>query len=73
MKEYEVIIEDITPCGGEKHAKKSFMEVCIEDPEAYIEETGRYPILDCSPNMQGDIVITTGDGLGTIVRYTFSE
>ena len=27
MKDYEVFVEDINPCGGAKHAKKKLIEV----------------------------------------------
>lgn len=73
MKEYEVFVEDMNPCGGTKHAKKELMEVEAESPEAYVKENGRFPILDIVENENGDTVITTGDGKGSFVKYTFSE
>ena len=36
MNEYEVIIEEITPCGGETYARKEIIEVEAESPEAYV-------------------------------------
>lgn len=73
MNEYEVFIEDINPCGGSKHAKKQMIEVEAESPEAYVKEQGRFPITDIVRNENGDTVITTGDGNGYFVKYTFSE
>lgn len=73
MNEYEVFVEEINPCGGEKHSKKELIEVEAESPEAYVKEHGRYPITDISTDSRGDIVIVTGDGYGSIIRYTFSE
>ena len=73
MKVYEVYVEDINPCGGEKHSKKEFMEVRCEDPEKYVQENGRFPIMEVNENADGDLVIMTGDGSGNAVRYTFSE
>ena len=73
MKEYEVLIEEINPCGGSQHAKKEFLEVEAESPEAYVRANGKWPILDTARNADGDTVITTGDGSGNLVRYTFSE
>ena len=73
MNEYEVFVEDITSCGGEKYAKKEFFEVEAVSPEAYVREKGRYPILDISRNAKGDTVILTGDANGNMLRYTFSE
>lgn len=73
MHEYEVLIETINPCGGEAHAKKEFIEIEAESPESYLAANGAYPILDSGKNASGDTVITTGDGRGSIVRYTFTE
>lgn len=73
MTEYELLIETINPCGGERHANREFLEVEAESPEAYVREHGRYPVLSTGATPQGDVVITTGDGKGSIVRYTFTE
>ena len=73
MNEYEVFVEDINPCGGSAHAKKSMLEVEADSPEAYVRENGRFPILEQFQNASGDTVIVTGDGSGNMVRYTFSE
>ena len=73
MNEYEVLIEIINPCGGEAHCQKEFKEVEAESPEAYVRTQGRYPILDSGKNAAGDTIITTGDGKGAIIRYTFTD
>lgn len=73
MNEYEVFIEDINACGGEQYAKKALIEVEADSPEAYVKENGRFPIIDISKNADGDTVITTGDGIGNFLRYTFTE
>ena len=73
MKEYEVFIEEINPCGGERHSKKEIIEVEAESPEAYVKENGRFPILESTRNESGDVVIVTGDNQGSFVRYTFTE
>ena len=72
MHEYEVLIETINPCGGEAHANKEFKEIEAESPEAYVLAQGHYPILDSGKNASGDTVITTGDGKGRMIRYTFT-
>lgn len=72
MNEYEVLIETINPCGGEAHSNKEFKEIEAESPEVWLRENGRYPVLDSGKNLSGDVVITTGDGKGTMVRYTFT-
>ena len=44
-----------------------------DSPEAYVAAQGRYPVLDSGKNASGDTVITTGDGKGVMIRYTFTE
>ena len=73
MHEYEIFIEEINPCGGEKHRKKNLIEAEAASPEAYVKENGRYPVLETTSNANGDVVIVTGDGQGTFIRYTFTE
>lgn len=73
MNEYEVYIEEINPCGGSQHAKKSIIEIEAESPESYVKENGRFPITEMTQNANGDEVIITGDGNGYFIRYTFSE
>lgn len=73
MNSYEVFVEEINPCGGEQHSKKTMIEVEAASPESYVKDNGRYPILETTVNPDGDIVIITGDGKGYIVRYTFTE
>ena len=73
MNEYEVLIETINPCGGEAHANKEFKEIEAASPEAYVAQNARFPIIDSGKNTSGDTVITTGDGKGNLVRYTFTE
>lgn len=72
MNEYEVLIETINPCGGEAHASKEFKDIEAESPEAYVQAQGRFPIMDTGKNAAGDVIITTGDGKGNLIRYTFT-
>lgn len=73
MKEYEIFIETINPCGGSAHAQHEIIEAETESPEAYVRDHGKYPILETLTNTSGDVVITTGDSNGYMIRYTFSE
>ena len=73
MHEYEIFIEEINPCGGEKFSKKTLLEAEADSPEAYVKENGRYPVLETISKENGDVVIVTGDGKGSLVRYTFTE
>lgn len=72
MNEYEVIIEEINPCGGERYANKQIIEVEAESPDAYVAENGRFPVIDKTEMSNGDVIIVTGDGSGNLVRYTFA-
>ena len=38
MHEYEIFIEEINPCGGEKYSKKSLIEAEADSPEAYVRK-----------------------------------
>lgn len=71
MKKYEVIVETIIPCGGDSSGRKDFIDVETDNPEAYVKEHGHYPIIDDLVNANGDVVITTGDGKGSFIKYTF--
>ena len=73
MNEYEVIIEEINPCGGSAHARRSIIEAEADSPESYVRENGRFPILETVENADGTLLIVTGDGAGYFIRYTFSE
>ena len=73
MHEYEIFIEEINPCGGEKFSKKTLLEAEADSPEAYVKENGRYPVLETISKENGDVVIVTGDGKGSVVQYTFTE
>ena len=57
MKEYEIIIESITPCGGSKYAIRKIVEAEAESPEAYVEQHKRFPIRDTSKAPDGSVVI----------------
>ena len=73
MNEYEILIETINPCGGEAHAKREIIEAETESPEAYVKSKAPYPVIDRVLTSDGDTLIITGDGSGSIVRYTFTE
>ena len=73
LKDYEVIIEDINPCGGLAHARRVVKEVQAESPEAYVKANSRFPILMVETNADRETVVDTGDGRGNFLRFTFSE
>ena len=73
MNEYEILVETINPCGGAAHAKREIIEAEAESPEAYVKSKAPYPVIDRVLTSDGDTLIITGDGSGSIVRYTFTE
>lgn len=73
MAIYDVLVESINPCGGERHSQKEFIEVETDDPVAYVKDNAQWDIMDVTENADGDCIITTGDGNGYITRYIFSE
>jgi len=73
MNEYEVIIEEINPCGGEEYARKEIIEVEAEDPESYVRQHAKFPIREISRQDDGSILIVCGNDSGYVTRYTFSE
>ena len=40
MREFEILIEDINPCGGSQFAKREILEAEAESPEDYVAKTG---------------------------------
>ncbi len=72
MKEYELCIETMNPCGGKEYAQRQFLDVETDDPVAYVKANAPLPVLEVS-EVGGDIIVTTGDGHGYITRYTFTE
>lgn len=73
MKDYEVVTEETTPCGGDNHKTTNMIEVQAESPEDYVTKNGRYPILEKIEDLDGSIKIRTGDGKGYFMVYTFTE
>ena len=73
MAEYEVLVRTIKPCPGDAHDKETFLEVEADDPIDYVRENAPYPILDCVENLNGETIVTTGDGKGNFVRYNFTK
>ena len=37
--EYEVLVEEMNPCGGAAHSIKHFMDVETDDPENYVRQS----------------------------------
>ena len=73
MHEYEIIIEELNPCGGESYANRTIVEAEAESPEAYVKANGRFPILERIDHPDGSVHIITGNGHGYFIRYHFTE
>ena len=72
MKEYELCIETMNPCGGSEYAQRSFQDIETDSPVAWVKANAPLPILEIS-QVDGSVIITTGDGFGYITRYIFTE
>ena len=72
MNEYEVIVEEINPCGGETYARKEIIEVEAESPESYVRANARFPIVEIRQQDDGTTLVIAGNDSGYITRYTFS-
>lgn len=72
MKEYELCIEAMNPCGGKEYARREIMDVETDSPENWVKANAPLPILDIT-EADGSIIITTGDGHGYITKYMFTE
>ena len=73
MANYELYRETINPCGGSEYSQKEFLEVETDDPEAFVRAEGRFPIISAARNADGDMEIITGNSVGYMVRYIFTE
>lgn len=73
MKNYEVMVEIINRCAGPGRAKKDFREVEAESPESYVAANSPYPVMDTGRTPEGDLIISTGDGKGSMIRFTFTK
>ncbi len=72
MEEFEIFVENMTSCGGEKYAKRELKEVTGESPEACVKKLSPWPIIDVRKNQEGDLVYLCGDCNGNLIRYTFT-
>ena len=73
MKNYAVLAESINPCGGEKHAIRTFQEVETDDPVEWVKKSAKFPVIDTSRNPRVDIIVVSANGRGYIDRYTFTR
>ena len=70
---YEITIEHITPCGGEKHAIREIIEAEAESPMAYVLANKRFPDVSILKSNKEETVIEVRNNAGYKTRYTFTE
>ena len=68
--QYDVLIDNINPCGGEKHAIRTFQEAETDDPVEWVRKSAKFPVIDTSRNPRGDIIVVSanGRGISTAIR-----
>lgn len=72
MPYYEILIENMTPCGGEQHAIRELVETEAESPMAYVMANKLFPDVESHINENGETVITASNPVGYKTRYTFT-
>lgn len=70
MHTFELCVETIDSCGGEKRRKREIIEIQASSPAEYIMSYGRWPVRDTYRDEKGELVVVTGDRCGNMVRYT---
>ena len=71
MKEYEVTIESMNPCGGEQFAQREIREIETDDPIAWVKaETNMYEVT--TDTLRDGLLVVAGQN-GYIKRFTFVE
>lgn len=69
---YEVTIEDMTPCGGEKYANRRILEVEAESPMDYVQQNKRFPNVALIRQTEEETVVEATNPVGYKTRYTFT-
>lgn len=70
---YEITVEHITPCGGEKYAVREIIEAEAESPMAYVLANKRFPNVTVLKDDREETVIEAHNDAGYKTRYTFTE
>ena len=71
MKEYEVTIESMNPCGGEQFAQREIREIETDDPIAWVKgETNMNEVT--TDTLRDGLLVVAGQN-GYIKRFTFVE
>jgi hypothetical protein len=71
MREFEVTIESMTPCGGEKHARREIQEIETNDPMEWVREQTKAENITLVSDYKGYVIVAEQHGY--VKRFTFTE
>ena len=71
MREYEVTIESMNPCGGAEYAQREIREIETDDPVAWVRAQTRLETVSVCGD--GDALVVEAEQFGYIKRFTFTE
>ena len=73
MKEYELCIETMNPCGGKEYAQREFRDVETDDPVAYVRQMLQDREVKLDGQTDGNGVVTVyADCSGMIQKFIFT-
>lgn len=70
---YEITVENITPCGGEKYARREILEAEADSPMDYVEAHKLFPNVRLLRETEEETVIVASNPAGYQTRYTFTK
>ena len=74
MKEYEVTIESMNPCGGEQFAQREIREIETDDPVGWLRDfvKGKDVTLTVDEKESGDLTVFVESG-GVTQKFLFTR
>lgn len=70
---YEITVEHITPCGGEKYARREILEAEANSPMDYVTAHKLFPNVRLLRESGDETVILASNPAGYQTRYTFTK
>lgn len=71
--QYEITVENITPCGGEKYARREILEAEADSPMDYVAAHKLFPDVRLLRESEDETVIVASNPAGYQTRYTFTR